>query len=49
MAPLVLIACFFLVRFLSCFKVYLNFQVVRGGGLICFVVGEYCELSELLE
>ena len=31
MAPLVMVACFFLVRFLSCFKVCLNFQVMREG------------------
>ena len=31
MAPLMMVACFFfLVRFLSYFKVCLNFQVVRG-------------------
>ena len=44
-----MVACFFfLVRFLSCFKVCLNFQVVRGDS-ICFVVEENCEISRLLE
>ena len=34
MAPLVLVAFFFLVRFLSCFKACLNSQVVQGGIIV---------------